>query len=132
MDLRGARVLVVEDNADSLELMERMLRRAGAEVFTATLAGEALVTAIGTLPDVLVVDIRLPGNDGFALLERLRAQPPERGGLIPAVSVSGYELWGERLVRWHDAGFQAHVPKPLNAARLVDVVASLVHEHVGR
>src|SRR5262249_10204366 len=90
INLNGLRVLVVDDEADARELMRMVLRSAGAEVMAAANAEEAVEQVEQWHPDLLVSDIGLPGDDGYALIHKLRAREAERGGSIPAVAVTAY------------------------------------------
>ena len=123
-ELYGFKVLVVDDDLDTRELIEWVLRRAGAEVTTAASAGEAMQALDSGRFHVLVSDITMPEEDGYSLLRRVRALPPERGGRIPAVALTAHSLVQDRLQSLR-AGFQTHVPKPLVPEELVEVVASL-------
>jgi CheY-like chemotaxis protein len=127
-----ARILVVDDDRDSLELMERVLMAEGVSVLPVRTAGEALATVVGAVPDALVVDLALPGEDGFALMRKVRTLPPAKGGRAPAISVSAYTLAGERLDRWRASGFQSHVPKPFHPGALIAAVESLLGGAVER
>jgi signal transduction histidine kinase/CheY-like chemotaxis protein len=122
--LRGIRVLVVEDEADARELLSTVLTRDGAEVIAAESAEDAMAHICGanaSVPHVLVSDIGLAGEDGYALIRRVRSLPPERGGSIPAVAVTGYANPDHR-VRALSAGYQLHVAKPVAPAELVAAV----------
>jgi CheY-like chemotaxis protein len=123
-ELYGFKVLVVDDDVDTRELIEWVLKRAGADVTTASSAAEALQALDGSRFHVLVSDIMMPEEDGYSLLRRVRALPPERGGRIPAVALTAHSLVQDRLQSLR-AGFQTHVPKPLVPEELVEVVASL-------
>ncbi len=122
--LRGVRVLVVEDEPDARELLSKILSRDGAEVVAAESADEAVthITRGNTsVPHVIVSDIGLAGEDGYSLIRRVRSLPPERGGNIPAVAVTGYAN-PEHRVRALSAGYQLHVAKPVAPAELVAAV----------
>jgi signal transduction histidine kinase len=123
--LGGVRVLVVDDERDTLELFDGILAMSGAEVRRATGAAEALEILAGWRPDVIVSDIEMPYDDGLAFIRRVRALPPERGGGTPAVAVTAHGSFDNR-VRALAAGFQTHLPKPVEPAELVAVVASLL------
>lgn len=123
--LDGLKVLVVDDEADTRELLRVVLEQCGAEVATAETAEEALSLLESLQPDVLVSDIGMPDQDGFALISRVRALPRERGGRIPAVALTAYARVEDRL-RALRAGFQMHVPKPVELTELVTVVVNLV------
>ncbi len=122
--LRGIRVLVVEDEADARELLSTVLTRDGADVIAVESAEDAMAHICGanaSVPHVLVSDIGLAGEDGYALIRRVRSLPPERGGNIPAVAVTGYAN-PEHRVRALSAGYQLHVAKPVAPAELVAAV----------
>src|SRR5262249_12681331 len=76
------------------------------------------------LPDAMVCDIAMPGTDGYALMQQLRARAPEAGGAIPAVAVTAYAS-REDSARAHAAGFQVHLAKPVDPVRLVNALAAL-------
>jgi CheY-like chemotaxis protein len=132
MNLWGIRVLAVDDDPDTLDLITRILQAAGAHVVTARTTGEALATIVGVTPDVMLVDIGIPGEDGFALMRKVRTLSPEKGGRIPAATVSAYPMTDERLLEWRSAGFQRHLAKPFGTAQLREVVASLAGAPVER
>jgi CheY-like chemotaxis protein len=123
-ELSGLKVLVVEDEADARALILAVLERCGAEVSSASSVQEALVALERSLPDILVSDIGMPHEDGYCLLEKVRALPPERGGRIPAVALTAYARAEDRI-KVLGSGFQMHVTKPVEPAELVAVVASL-------
>jgi signal transduction histidine kinase/ActR/RegA family two-component response regulator len=122
--LAGVRVLVVEDDADSRELAAAVLRRCGADVTTLGSAEGALELVRRERPDVLLSDIAMPGEDGLAMLRRLRRLPPGEGGLTPAVALTAHASTEQRIMALA-AGFQILVPKPVQPAELVAVVAIL-------
>lgn len=124
-DLYGLKVLIVDDDQDTRDLLEWVLSRAGAEVIVASSANEAFA-ALEQRPHVLVSDIAMPEEDGYSLVRRVRALPPERGGRVPAVALTAHSLVQDRLLSLR-AGFQSHVPKPVVPEELVAVVASVVH-----
>jgi len=132
MGIRGARVLVVDDDVESLEAVARLLRGRGAQVITVSSPGCALATVIGVVPDVMVVDIDMPGQDGIGLVRAIRSLSPEKGGQVPAITLSGCPPMGERLEAWRDAGFQGHRAKPLDAEALVELVDRLAGHAVER
>ena len=123
--LRGRRVLVVDDDDDTRQALAAVLARTGTEVRIAASAAAAMDTLRDWRPDVLVSDLGLPGEDGFALLRRVRALPAAEGGAVPAVALSG-SARAEDRVRGIEAGFQRHVVKPVDPVELIDVVAALV------
>ncbi|HLL73915.1 MAG TPA: PAS domain S-box protein [Pyrinomonadaceae bacterium] len=123
-ELAGLRVLVVEDDADSRELLIAVLSQCEAEVLAVSRAADALDALDSWRPDVLVSDIEMPGEDGYTLIRKVRARPADRGGQIPAAALTAYARSEDRM-RALVAGFQIHVPKPVEPAELVTVIASL-------
>ncbi len=123
--LKGLRVLVVDDEPDTLELVRAILERAGAEVVTVATAAVALDALRRARPDILLCDIGMPDEDGYQLLRRVRALGVEEGGATPAVALTAYAGDADRA-RTLDAGFQFHLPKPVDAAQLVAVITNLV------
>jgi PAS domain S-box-containing protein len=126
--LEGVKVLVVDDEADARELVATLLRHYGARVTAVSSAAEALAllksSDAETRPDVLVSDIGMPGEDGYSLIERIRRLAPEHGGLIPAIALTAYGRASDRM-RALSAGFQAHMPKPVEPAELMIVISGL-------
>jgi len=120
--LAGVRVLVVDDEADARDLISELLRRAGADVATAASAHEALQSLGRQRPDVLVSDIAMPDEDGYALIRCVRQLAPEDGGTLPSVALTAYAREEDRA-RALAAGFQAHLAKPVEPAELVAAVA---------
>ena len=125
IDLHDVRVLVVDDEADARALVRRLLEERGATVITNGSAAEALATIHAERFDVLVSDIGMPDEDGYALIRKVRSIPTERGGTIPAVALTAYARSEDRMKAVR-AGFQMHVTKPVEPAELLTMVASLV------
>jgi CheY-like chemotaxis protein len=125
--LHGIMVLVVDDDEDSRRMVAKTLKKAGANICMAGSADEALKALEGNLPHVLVSDIGMPGKSGYALLEELRAKPPEKGGKIPAAALTAYTRVEDR-VQAMCAGFQILLPKPVDAMELVATVAALAKQ----
>jgi PAS domain S-box-containing protein len=123
-NLNGLRVLVVDDEADSLEFLSISLTECGAEVRAVSSAAEALSMLEEFRPDVLISDIGMPHEDGYTLMRKVRALGPEHGGAIPAAAVTAYARSEDRM-RALLAGFQTHIAKPVEPAELAAVVASL-------
>ena len=121
-ELKGIRVLVVDDEADSAGIVKRILGRSGAEVRTATSMEEALAEFARFAPQVVLSDIGMPGHDGYELIARLRALPG--GRTVPAVALTALARSEDRT-RALRAGFQLHVPKPVDSAELIAVVQNL-------
>ncbi|RIK98800.1 MAG: hybrid sensor histidine kinase/response regulator [Proteobacteria bacterium] len=123
-DLGGLRVLVVDDEPDSNAAVQAVLARCGADVRVAASAQQALDLFERWRPDVLVSDIGMPVEDGYALIARIRALPPERGGDVPALALTAYARSDDR-VRTLAAGFQLHLAKPVEPSELGAAVARL-------
>ncbi len=122
--LDGLRIMIVDDEADTRDLLTTMLSSYGAEVRGCGSAAEALETIQQWRPSVLLSDIGMQDEDGYSLIRKLRSRGPERGGDIPAVALTGYARSEDRT-RALAAGFQMHVPKPVEAIELVMVISSL-------
>jgi CheY-like chemotaxis protein len=123
--LAGARVLVVDDDPEARGIVRMTLEACGAKVTTVKSAGEALHALGSRRYDVLLADIGMPEQDGYALIEAIRALPPERGGTIPAVAVTAYASLRERD-KALDAGYNWHLAKPFEPDQLTAMVASAV------
>ena len=122
--LDGVRVMVVEDEQDVRDFLRMSLVHYGAEVTAFETSADALVAVEAQRPDVLVSDIGMPGEDGYAFIRRVRALGPDRGGQVPAAALTAYAK-GEDGQRVLSAGFQVHLPKPVQPADLANVVATL-------
>jgi PAS domain S-box-containing protein len=127
-DLEGLLVLVVDDEPDARELLSVVLESRKAQVITAANAREGLEKLQLFRPQVVVSDIGMPGEDGYSFIRRLRALPPEKGGQTPAIALTAFARMEDRT-RALLAGFQMHVPKPIEPAELVLVLASLTGRH---
>jgi len=123
-ELRGLKVLVVDDEPDARALVQSVLEDGGAIVTTAKGATEGLEAIRMTLPDVIVSDIGMPEVDGYEFVRRLRQLPRERGGRIPAVALTAYARAEDRRKALM-TGFQNHAAKPVDPQELVVVVANL-------
>jgi CheY-like chemotaxis protein len=121
-NLNGIKVLVVDDEKDSVTIVCRILERRGAVVRGANSMNEALAELVTFSPNVILSDIDMPGNDGYELISRLRALPG--GRTVPAVALTALAR-GEDRTRAVRAGFQMHVPKPVDFNELVAVVQNL-------
>lgn len=122
--LSGFWILAVDDEADARELVSFMLQINGAKVTTANSAVEALdilKSSAGRLPDVLLSDISMPNESGYALLEKVRALPEEHGGQIPAVALTAFSRPEDREAAY-EAGFQKHLGKPVEPDVLIAAI----------
>ena len=121
--VRGVKVLLVEDERDTRELVERLLTDAGCQVVAVNSAAAAYDAITSERPDILVSDIGLPDEDGYSLIRRVRARPRSDGGGIPAIALTAFARSEDRTRALH-AGFQVHVTKPVEPTELVAVVGS--------
>jgi CheY-like chemotaxis protein len=119
------RVLVVDDEPDARDLIGHILRRSGAQVSAASSAEEAVLTMPRFHPDVLVSDISMPGEDGYALIRKVRSLHEADGGRIPAVALTALARKEDRRTALL-AGFQTHLAKPVEPNELTAAVANLV------
>ncbi|MBC8087473.1 MAG: response regulator [Phycisphaerae bacterium] len=124
-DLSGCRILAVDDEPDSLSLLKRLLEDCHASVLVASSADEAFTLLQTARPDVLISDIGMPVQDGFALIRRIRLLAVEQGGQTPAIALTAYARSEDRANTAH-AGFQHHIAKPLDPPQLIAAVADLV------
>jgi PAS domain S-box-containing protein len=122
--LEGLRVLVVDDEDDARELISTIIAQQGAEVMTVETAAEALRTLALFQPDVIISDIEMPNEDGYTLIKKIRELDPQAGGRTPAAALTAYARTEDRM-RALLAGFQIHLPKPIEPAELIAVVANL-------
>jgi len=122
--LDGLTVLVVDDHQDARDLMRAVLQQRGARVVGAASAEEALGLLRSENADVLLSDVEMPGDDGYALIQKVRSLPPEEGGRVPAAALTAYAR-REDQVKTLRAGYQIHLAKPVEPEELVSVVASL-------
>jgi CheY-like chemotaxis protein len=121
--LRGLKVIVVEDEPDARELVERLLSEAGCRVVAVESAGAALAALALERPDLLVSDIGLPDEDGYSLIRRIRGLETDDAGSLPAIALTAFARSADRT-RALRAGFQAHLAKPVDPAELLAVVGS--------
>ena len=124
--LAGLSILVVDDTIDSLEMLTLLLQLYGASVTSAGSAQEALELYERQNFDVVISDIGMPVEDGYALIRKLRSIEAEREiAPVPAVALTGYAEYADRN-RAIDAGFQDHLRKPVEADRLMSIITKLV------
>ena len=131
--LAGVHVLVVDDLEEARTLLRAALEECGAQVTTVSSGVEALAILAdppdGRRPDALILDIAMPGEDGYKALERVRALEAKSGispsAQIPAIALTAYGRSEDRL-RALTAGFRMHVAKPVEPAELAMVLASIV------
>jgi signal transduction histidine kinase/CheY-like chemotaxis protein len=128
--LDGVSVLVVEDDLETREVVSMVLGRHGAQVTLAASAADGLEALDRARPHVIVADLDMPRMDGCAFMEAVRRRPADQGGAIPAAALTAHASATDRL-RTLRAGFQIHLPKPVEPFELTSVVASLVQRSAG-
>jgi CheY-like chemotaxis protein len=124
LSLRGLRVLVVDDDRDSLDLVHTILAGLGAETRECASASEGLEIVQEWRPHVLISDIEMPGEDGYTFIRKVRALDFTKGGRTPALALTAYGRVEDRL-RTLSAGYNMHASKPVDPAELGVIVASL-------
>jgi CheY-like chemotaxis protein len=124
LDLREVRVLAVDDEADARHLIKRILAGCGAQVDTADSGATALRRLQSNKPDVLIMDIGMPQEDGYASMKKVRQLSAENGGTVPAIALTAFARSEDRR-RAIMSGFQMHLAKPVEPAELIAMVASL-------
>ena len=124
-ELEGLNVLLLDDERDARELVQAVLEQGGASVTLASSVTEALESIRERKPDVIISDIGMPEEDGYAFIRKLRAMPRDAGGRIPAIALTAYARADDRR-KALGAGFQNHAAKPIEPQELVLVIANLV------
>jgi signal transduction histidine kinase/CheY-like chemotaxis protein len=122
--LTGVRILTVDDDRNTREMLQEALERAGARVQSASSAKDALEKLKRFRPDVLVSDIGMPEEDGYDLMRQVRILPVEQGGATPAIALTGY-AHEEDQAATRAAGYQAVTAKPVNLDELLSTIASV-------
>jgi two-component system CheB/CheR fusion protein len=123
--IKGARILVVEDDPGTRDALTEMLSLNGAVVRSAESAPTAMKVFIDFKPELLVCDVAMPDEDGYSLLERIRGLGSERGGDVPALALTALAGADDRR-RAFEAGFQIHMAKPADIDRLVTALTMLL------
>jgi CheY-like chemotaxis protein len=120
--LEGLHILVVDDQEDSREIVVDILQRYGAKMNSVASASAAIDMLLQQPPDMLIADIGMPGEDGYWLMEKIRALPPSSGGAIPAVALTAFARTEDRE-RALAVGFQEHIAKPVAPHELITHIA---------
>ena len=123
-ELEGLEILVVEDEEDTRELLREILTGCGAKVEVAASVKDGLAAFTRHIPTVLISDIGMPHEDGHSFIKRIRALPEAEGGRVPAIALTAFARTEDRTQALR-SGFRAHVPKPIDVAELLAVIASL-------
>ncbi|WP_414585838.1 response regulator [Scytonema sp. PCC 10023] len=121
--LDGLQVLFVDDEADAREFITAVLEQHGISVTAVGSVGEALEVLERSRPDVILSDIRMPDEDGYALIKKVRALEAQKGWQIPAGAITAY--LAEDRAKAIKAGFQSHLHKLAEPTELIAMVAQL-------
>ena len=122
--LDGVSVMVVDDDQDSRSFMSQLLQNHGASVVAAESTSEALGRLRQLRPRVLISDIGMPGEDGYALIRRVRELPEDEGGGVPAIALTAYARPEDERAAL-GAGYQRHLSKPVSVPHLMATIAEL-------
>jgi PAS domain S-box-containing protein len=125
LSLDGVKVLVVDDEAETLLLLSTVLTQCGASVKTAASAEEGFTAVQAWRPNLIVSDIGMPGEDGYSFIKRVKTWARQEGTWIPAVALTAYARAEDRM-KTLASGYQMHVAKPVDVAELITVIVSLV------
>ncbi len=129
--LKDVKILLVEDDKDSRDMLAITFGLYGMEVMTAASAPEALEAMSSFQPEILVSDLGLPGEDGFSLIRKIRSLPASQGNAIPAIALTGYvSLQDQAIAR--RSGYQEHISKPVDIEKLADVIYRLLKKNPRR
>ena len=128
--LKNTTILIIEDDADTCELLRTLLDEYGADVMIANSVDAALALCRRTPPHLVVSDIRLGSSDGFALIEAIRQYNREYRGYTPAIALTGFVAPGDEE-REMAAGFNAYIHKPFEPMDLVNTISSLLQSAPG-
>jgi CheY-like chemotaxis protein len=126
--LEHRRILLVEDDSDTQELLKTVLSGHGAELTVVGSSAEALTELHRAKPDVIISDIGMAGENGYDLIKKIRSLNADQGGRIPAIALTAYAAASDRRQALL-AGFQTHLSKPVNAEDLIAVILSLTFQH---
>jgi CheY-like chemotaxis protein len=129
--LSGVRALIIDDELEVRTLLTLTLEKYGAKTQSASCGKDALELLLGQRPNqlfnVLICDISMPDEDGYAFIRKVRALPAKRGGTIPAIALTAYGSIEHRM-RALDAGFQTYAVKPVEPDELIAAIRSLIED----
>lgn len=127
--LKGVRILIVEDNEDSRDMLTVLFSQMNAEITGVPSVDQAIEELKERKYDVLISDIGMPDRDGYDLIRNIRSLPPEKGGSIPAIALTGYASLQDRELAL-EAGFQAHCSKPLDIEELINTLSEILQPSI--
>lgn len=123
-DFTGLRILIVDDETDSREMLKYFLESKNILIQAISNASEALTEFVIFKPDILISDLGMPGMDGYDLIEQIRLLPKEKGGQVPAIALTGYVSVEEKR-RVEAAGFNIHIAKPVDLPELMKIIINI-------
>jgi CheY-like chemotaxis protein len=126
--LKGVSILVVEDDADTRELLRILLQGDGGSVTATASVQEALAAYDQSPPHVIVADIGMPEYNGYTLIGRVRARDREHGRVTPAIALTAYATSSDRDTVL-SSGFQVHMAKPFEPDKLISVISGLAAKY---
>ena len=126
--LKSINILIVEDDADTRDLLKVLLEAQGAGVTITASAQEALTAYDQSRPHVIVADIGMPDYNGYTLIGRVRSRDREKGKMVPAIALTAFTTAIDRDTVL-SAGFQVHMPKPFEPNQLISVIADLAAKY---
>lgn len=127
VDMTGIRILVVDDDRDSREMLKIFLEGCKSQIMTAASATEALAQFSKSKPDILISDLGMPDMDGYDLIKQIRAFSTENGGRTPAIALTGYASLEEQK-RVQSSGFDIHISKPVDYKKLLKIIDDLLQK----
>jgi len=119
------RILIVDDNPSNLKLASDLLEWAGYQIFKAMDAQEALEAIRETMPDLILMDVGLPGMDGLTLTRKLKADEATKG--IRIIALTSFAMKGDEQKAF-DAGCDGYIAKPIDTRTLPDQVAKCLRK----
>lgn len=119
----GLKILVVDNEVDSLDILTMILEQEGAKLIPVVSAAAALDVFEQVIPDLIISDIGMPQTDGYTLIRQIRQLP--EGQNIPAIALTAYGNEIEQQ-RTFDAGFQKHLAKPIIIPELIAAISELI------
>lgn len=124
--LAGLRILAVDDDEDSRDLLKILLEQFDTQVTTAGSAREALETLIANRFDVIISDVGMPGEDGYELIKKIRGLPQPDCARVPAIALTGFARLQDEQ-RALAAGFDGHVTKPIEPSNLIEKIKNVIN-----
>ena len=121
--MAGELILIIEDNDKNLKLVRDVLQFNGYETAEAMTAEDGLVLARSRHPALILLDIQLPGMDGFAALRQLRADPITKSTPVMAVTASAMEQDRQKIL---EAGFDGYMTKPINVKKFTEEIRTVL------